>query len=105
MKAELSQNGVEFDERDFFANPFTAQELADLFGDAPVADYFSWRSPSFRKLGLKREEMSDAQMLELMAQEPRLIRRPLIMTSAGALIVGTDKRAMADLISNRGQAQ
>ncbi|MCY4654963.1 MAG: hypothetical protein OXC95_17585 [Dehalococcoidia bacterium] len=99
MKAELSQNGVELDERDFFAEPFTADELRALIGEAPVADYFSWRSPSFRKLGLKREEMSDDQMLGLMADEPRLIRRPLIMTPEGTLFVGTDKGAMADFVS------
>ena len=99
MKAELSQNGIELDERDFFAEPFTAEELRELIGDAPVSDYFSWRSPSFRKLGLKREEMSDGRMLELMAGEPRLIRRPLILTAEGTLIVGTDKRAMADFTS------
>ena len=99
MKAELSQNGVELNERDFFAEPFTTGELRDLIGDSPVSDYFSWRSPSFRKLGLKREEMSDSQMLELMAGEPRLIRRPLILTAEGNLIVGTDKRAMADFTS------
>ena len=99
MKAELSQSGVELDERDFFADPFTAEELKDLIGDGSAADYFSWRSPSFRKLGLKRDDMSDNQMLELMAEEPRLIRRPLIMTPDGKLIVGTDKKAMADLLS------
>ena len=99
MKAELSQSGVELDERDFFADPFTAEELKDLIGGAPVSDYFSWRSPSFRKLDLKRDDMSDNQMLELMAEEPRLIRRPLIMTPEGKLIVGTDKKAMADLVS------
>lgn len=99
MKAELSQSGIELDERDFFADPFTGEELRGLIGDAPVSEYFSWRSPSFRKLGLKREEMSDSQMLELMAEEPRLIRRPLIMTPDGKLIVGTDKKAMADLVS------
>ena len=99
MKAELSQSGIELDERDFFADPFTAEELRGLIGDAPVSDYFSWRSPSFRKLGMKREEMSDDQMLELMSGEPRLIRRPLIMTPEGTLIVGTDKQAMADLVS------
>ncbi len=90
---------MELDERDFFAEPFSVEELRELFGDAPVSDYFSWRSPSFRKLGMKREEMSDGQMLELMAEEPRLIRRPLIMTAEGTLIVGTDKKAMADLVS------
>lgn len=99
MKAELSQSGVELDERDFFADPFTAEELKDLIGDGSVADYFSWRSPSFRKLGIEREDMSDDRMLQLMADEARLIRRPLIMTPEGTLIVGTDKKAMADLIS------
>ena len=99
MKAELSQSGIELEERDFFSDPFTGEELRGLIGDAPVSDYFSWRSPSFRKLGLKREDMSDDQMLELMAGEPRLIRRPLIMTPEGTLIVGTDKKAMAELVT------
>ena len=99
MKAELSQNGVELDERDFFAEPFSAEELRTLIGDAPVSEYFSWRSPSFRKLGLKRDAMSEDQMLELMADEPRLIRRPLIMTPKGTLFVGTDKGAMANFVS------
>ena len=99
MKAELSQNGIELDERDFFADPFTVEELRDLIGDSPVSNYFSWRSPSFRKLGVKREDISEERMLELMAEEPRLIRRPLIMTPDGALIVGTDKKAMSDFVS------
>ena len=98
MKAELSQAGIEYDERDFFAEPFTADELRDTIGDRPVSDFFSWRSPSFRKMGLNRDELSDAKLLKLMVEEPRLIRRPLILTGGGDLIVGTDKKAMASLM-------
>ena len=98
MKAELSQGGIEFDERDFFAEPFTVDELRDLIGVRPVSDFFSWRSPSFRKLGLDRDTLNDDRLLELMVEEPRLVRRPLIQTGAGELIVGTDKKAMADLV-------
>ena len=97
MKAELSQAGIEHEERDFFAEPFTIEELSEAIGSRPVSDYFSWRSPSFRKMGLNRDELSDDKLLKLMVEEPRLIRRPLIMTSDGELIVGTDKKAMADL--------
>ena len=97
MKAELSQAGIEYEERDFFAEPFTVDELRQVIGSRPISDYFSWRSPSYRKMGLNRDELSDDKLLKLMAEEPRLIRRPLIMTSDGALIVGTDKKAMADL--------
>lgn len=98
MKAELSQAGVELNERDFFAEPFTTDELRELIGARPVADYFSWRSPSFRKLGVKRDELSEERMLELMASEPRLIRRPLVLTEDGELVVGTDKKATAGLV-------
>ena len=98
MKAELSQAGIEYEERDFFAEPFTVDELRETLGSRPVSDFFSWRSPSFRKMGLSRDELSDHKLLKLMAEEPRLIRRPLIMSSDGELIVGTDKKAMAGLM-------
>ena len=98
MKAELSQADIPFEERDFFADPFTIEELRDLIGARPVADYFSWRSPSFRKLGVSRDSLDDERMLQLMVDEPRLIRRPLIHAEDGGLIVGTDKKAMAELL-------
>ncbi len=98
MKAELSQGGIEFDERDFFADPFTVEELREIIGTRPVSDIFSWRSPSYRKMGLNRDDLRDDRLLQLMVDEPRLIRRPLILTGEGGLIVGTDKRAMAALV-------
>ena len=99
MKAELSQAGVELNERDFFADPFTVDELKELIGTRSASDFFSWRSPSFRKMGLSRDELTEDRMLDLMVGEPRLIRRPLIQTADGDLIVGTDKKAMSALLA------
>ena len=98
MKASLSQDGVELNERDFFKDSFTEEELRDLLGDTPPADVFSWRSPSARKLGLDRDTVSPDELVSLMVDEPRLIRRPLIQVE-GQLIVGTDKKAMAEAFS------
>ena len=95
MKASLSQDGVELNERDFFKDSFTEEELRDLLGDTPPGDVFSWRSPSARKLGLDRGTVSPDELVRLMVDEPRLIRRPLIQVE-GQLIVGTDKKAMAE---------
>ena len=89
---------MELNERDFFADPFTVDELKELIGTRSASDFFSWRSPSFRKMGLSRDEMTEDQMLDLMIGEPRLIRRPLIQTSDGDLIVGADKKAMSALL-------
>lgn len=86
---------MELSERDFFKDGFTEVELRDLLGDTNPAEVFSWRSPSARKLGLDKETVSADELIRLMIEEPRLIRRPLIQVE-GRLIVGTDKKAMAE---------
>ena len=96
MKAELSQKGIELDERDFFQDGFTEDELRALIGDRPVSGYFSYNSPSFRKMGLDRDQLADDQLLKMMVEEPRLVRRPLIQIGDD-LVVGTDKKAMSQV--------
>ena len=95
MGASHSQKGVELEERDFFKDVLSEQELRNLLGDTPPTDVFSWRSPSFKKLGLEKDSLTDDDMIRHMLEEPRLIRRPLVEVN-GRLIVGTDKKAMAE---------
>ena len=95
MKAWLSQADVNFEERDFFKDGFSEEELRELLGDTPPADIFSWRSPSARTLKLDREKESPDELIRLMVEQPRLVRRPLIHTG-DRLFVGTDKAAMAE---------
>ena len=83
------------EERDFFKDEFTEEELRELLGDTPPSDIFSWRSPSARTLKLDREKVSADELIRLMVEQPRLIRRPLIHTGE-RLFVGTDKEAMAE---------
>ena len=69
---------MELTERDMFKQPLTEVELGALIGNRPVRDFFSFKSPSFRKLGLDAESLTDAHMLSMMSDEPRLVRRPLV---------------------------
>jgi arsenate reductase-like glutaredoxin family protein len=79
---------VELTERDMFKHPLTEAELGALIGGRPVRDFFSFKSPSFRKLGLDREGLTDSQMLSMMSGEPRLIRRPLVAILSGTGVTG-----------------
>ena len=102
MKAWLSRTDAKVEYRDFFADPFTEDELRKLLGDSPPSDYFSWNSPSRRKLGIERDETSEDELVAFMLQEPRLIRRPLIEVD-GELqppISGSAKiqQALADIL-------
>lgn len=86
------------EERDFFQDPLTESELRGLLGDRPPSEVFSWKSPSFKKMGVTRESLSEDELLRLMLKEPRLVRRPLIVVG-GRLIVGGDKKAMRETFS------
>ncbi len=92
------QEGVELAERDFFKEPFSEEELRALIGDRPISEVFSWKSPSFRKLGLDPESLTDDRLVELMLEEPRLIRRPM-MVIGDELVVGADLRALSKLLA------
>ena len=102
MKAWLSRTDAEVEYRDFFTDPFSEDELRELLGDRPPSEHFSWNSPSRRKLGIDREETSEDELIALMLQEPRLIRRPIIEIEGELLppISGSAKiqQALADIL-------
>lgn len=75
--------------RDLFKQPLSLDELRALAARIPVDELFSWKSPTARKRGLKPGAHSDDELLRLMAEEPRLIRRPITDTG-GALMIGAD---------------
>ena len=53
--------------------------------NAALSEMFSWRSPSFKAKGLSQDILTSDDLIRLMIEEPRLIRRP--MTKVGELIV------------------
>lgn len=85
--------------RDFFKQPFTADELRALFRSLHLAprDALSQKSPAFRALNLAPEKLSDAQIIALMVQEPRLIKRPLIVID-GKPVIGFDKTRLNEVL-------
>ena len=76
---------VDVESRDFFQDRFSEGELRSLLGARPAPDFFSWASPSFRKLGMNRDSINEDQLITMMLNEPRLIRRPLIVVDGELL--------------------
>ena len=97
MKEALSQQNFSLLERDFFSNPFTRKELSGLFENHNVSDFLSIRSPSFKKLQIQATSLSRENVIDLMLDEPRLIRRPLLKIE-NKLFIGDIKLSfLADL--------
>ena len=94
----LSRKKVAFTRRDLFKQPLTAAEIRALATRTPdgVRGLLSTRTSQYKALGLDTKKVSDAELIALMAKEPRLIRRPLTVTGQ-RVIVGFDGEAFEAL--------
>ena len=57
---------MEVEERDFFKDPLSREELQDLAKEEGLGNLFARRSPSLKKLGLDGQDLPESQMMELM---------------------------------------
>ncbi len=60
-----------------------------------MRDVVSVKSPAYKKMGLDRREVSDEELLALMVEEPRLLRRPLVVID-GKPVVGFDREKLSE---------
>lgn len=95
MRDEL---GVELDERDYARQPLSIAELKTLFGGRDPRDFLNPKSQAFKAMGLKGKKLTAAEVLALMAREPNLIRRPLVV-AGGEIVVGFDRERLRALFS------
>ena len=86
--AVLEEHGVEFDVREYFKEPFTREELEAVLEHASMQPFelVSIRSTLYRKEKLGDRDLSEEELLERMLAEPRLIRRPVLVTDDEVII-------------------
>jgi arsenate reductase-like glutaredoxin family protein len=58
---------------------------------------FSFKSPSFKALGLDQTKLSDNDLIALMLKEPRLIRRPVVKIGRNVYF-GADSKALEEVL-------
>ena len=90
MRDEL---GVDLDERDYAKNPLSAAELKELFAGLDPRDFINPKSPAFKAMGLKGKALTAAEAIKLMASEPNLIKRPLVIAGK-SIIAGFDRERL-----------
>lgn len=93
-QAWLDERGIAYDRRDYFRNRFTRDELSSVLASAGLTprDVLSKRARAYKELVGDRE-FSDDQLLDLMIQEPTLLRRPLAI-SGGDAVIGFDRKGL-----------
>lgn len=89
--------GVELDERDYAKVPLSASELKELFAGRDPRDFLNARSPAFKAMGLTGKSLTAEQAFVLMAKEPNLIKRPIVV-AGNEMIAGFDRERLRDAL-------
>lgn len=82
--------------RDTEKEPLTLAELKKLIGARPIQEFVNPRSTPYRTLGLKDRKLTKTETLQLLLDEPNLIRRPIVVKGA-RYIFGFDREAYREL--------
>jgi arsenate reductase len=83
--------------RDLAAERLTEKELNELIGSRDYREFLNPRNELYRERNMKEKPPSRSEALKLMAKEPNLIRRPIVI-AGGRIILGFDETALNELV-------
>ncbi len=92
---------MEVSDRDFFKETFNEAEIRELASLAGIEQIFARRSPSLKQMGLADKELTEDEIVGLMLQEPKLVRRPM-MRVGDQIMVGGAPAAVQEAIAAAG---
>jgi Spx/MgsR family transcriptional regulator len=92
----LLEAGAELDEHDLGKNRLTAEQLDDLISQRNYLDFLNTRNELYRQMNMKQNPPARKEALELMAKEPNLIRRPIVIRG-GQMVLGFDEEGLRKL--------
>ncbi len=92
----MQKKGIELDFHDLNKDRLTADELEKLIGDRDHRDFLNTRNERYRAKNMKENPPSRAEAIRMMAKEPNLIRRPVIL-AGGRVVLGFDEEGIARL--------
>ncbi len=95
-KALLEELKLEFTTRDLDKERLNESELDALIGPRDYKGFLNPRNELYRTRNMSEHPPSRAEALKLMATEPNLIRRPVLI-SGSQIIVGFDEAAYRKL--------
>lgn len=95
-KKVLEKRGFQIAFRDLGKDRLSSTELEELIGNHDYRDFLNTRNELYRKSKMKIAPPPRKKAIQMMAKEPNLIRRPVIL-AGGHVVLGFDENGMAKL--------
>ncbi len=83
--ADLEGRGVELVKHDLAKEPPSRELLERLIDESHLEDFINSRSPAYKERNLAARKLTKKQAIDLMMEEPNLIRRPLVIGKGKAV--------------------
>ena len=90
----MEDRGIHLDFRDLDKHRLSAAELEKLIGDRDHTEFLNTRNELYRQKKMKQNPPSREDAIQMMAAQPNLIRRPVIL-AGGRVVLGFDKEGIA----------
>lgn len=78
---------MELEPRSLDGDPLSEAELDKLIGARDYKEFLNTRNEMYREKNMKEKPPSRAEAIQLMAKNPNLIRRPIVIRG-GELVLG-----------------
>jgi Spx/MgsR family transcriptional regulator len=89
----LESRGYHLNYRDIIEHPLTTSEVEKLIGKHDHEEFLRPRSETYRKKNMKENPPSRREAVGMMAMDPELIRRPIVV-AGGRVAIGYDENGM-----------
>jgi arsenate reductase len=92
----LTERGVDFDRVDYHVEPLPADRIRELLAKADMRprDALRTKEPLVAEMDLLREDLPDDELIELMAEHPALLQRPIVERGDRAVLARPIERAL-----------
>lgn len=95
-RAYMEKCGFDLRLRDLGKDRLRAEEIENLIGERDYRTFLNTRNEIYRQQNMKENPPSRAEAIRMIAAEPNLIRRPIII-SGKKILLGFDQESIDDL--------
>jgi arsenate reductase len=92
----MEKRGFQLYFRDLAKDKLSSTELEKLIGNHDYTNFLNSRNDLFRRKKMRENPPSRREAIRMMAKEPNLIRRPVVV-AGGRVVLGFDEKGLARL--------
>jgi arsenate reductase (glutaredoxin) len=96
LAALLTERGIDFERVNYHVEPLPEAKIRELLAKAGISarEALRTREPLVAELGLDRDDVTDDELVPLMAEHPQLLQRPIVERGDRAVLARPVERVL-----------